>query len=967
MASASTLHPPLDDLFSSSTLSTTSAAHSTHAYRQHPSPLSHAAPHPLTNPPTYSLSPHAASSSSASAALSPAALHSLLTTKQKELSDLATLQSSALSTHLASLTSAYQTLRASYGALKADFLYNLGLLNERDAELAQWEADDTARHRRDEERERECVALRSEARVRAAREKERAEEERLRRAELAAGYETKLAVVSEELGKLRVAVEDERVKGDRRVEEVREEAERERREVQRTYEARLAEEQRARMELKEALDETIDLTSRDKRRAEDAALAAAAEVHEQQRQLSEVQADRKEADRLCRQLKQQLHDSQEQLSAAQMQLSEVHDSSDTRLEQLRRERDEAVEECRAAEAHAEEERAQREQDRAEDVERRRAALAIERQRDEERTTDWRRRLEEKTEEAEAERRERRKVEYEAVMVKLQAEAEREVLEARVEELQREGERKEQEWKRELWRLTEELKDRRDRTERLQREKEQRREELIRLKATVDELKAHEEEWNHGVADAQRRTAEAEEERTRSQELEEEVVRLRAELQRVQDVGSAQPSYAVHVTDEHGRQQQRHRHHLPHRPSSISTAAHSHPPPPQQRHGDYSPAFSDDLGPVSLPSSETNSPRAAPTHEQLQAENESLRVAIDTMRGEMHRVVSEVEARDALDGREVERLRSECQRAERERQEWRAERERLLDISNRLKAELRHQRTAPAAAPYEEKEQPSEAALDAAAGWKVSEGQRRSGTVGDIDRVRQALNGLIHSNQQLSDNIKLLSAAPHTSQRQAPLPHSDFYPHILPQPQPLPPAPATSYTASPRAQPPVPTTQPASIIPAPSALVHADVVASSAKAPTTSPAARRAAHRRSSGLRHLHTAELALSSASALSAEVERLSPRSDEHSPRTASPTTAAPAQHSPSRTRLQLSGRRAALLQRDNSGDAREVAAGGQASSAGVSSRQAVGAVKKDKAVLSGVKSRVNLLGKVRNYAAGS
>ena len=78
------------------------------------------------------------------------------------------------------------------------------------------------------------------------------------------------------------------------MEEVREEAERERREMQRTYEARLAEEQRARMEDKEALDETIEHKDRDKRRAEEAMQAMAAERDEQHTQLVTLQADKKD-------------------------------------------------------------------------------------------------------------------------------------------------------------------------------------------------------------------------------------------------------------------------------------------------------------------------------------------------------------------------------------------------------------------------------------------------------------------------------------------------------------------------------------------------------------------------------------------------------------------------------------------------------------------------------------------------
>ena len=214
MASTSTLQQSLDDHFSTSARSTSSVTHSTQSYHHQPSPLAQHAPHPPSDPPTHTLSPLSLTSS-ASAVLSPAALHSLIAAKQKELSDITSLQTTALGSQLASLSQSYHSLRANYATLKRDFLYNLDLLSERDAELTQWEADDQARQTRAQERERECVALRSEVKVRVAREKERVEEDRLRRVELSASYETKLAVLGEEVGKLRVAVEEERVRGDR--------------------------------------------------------------------------------------------------------------------------------------------------------------------------------------------------------------------------------------------------------------------------------------------------------------------------------------------------------------------------------------------------------------------------------------------------------------------------------------------------------------------------------------------------------------------------------------------------------------------------------------------------------------------------------------------------------------------------------------------------------------------------------
>ena len=962
MACTRTLQPSLDDHFSSSAASTSSATPSTRSYHP-PSPLPHSAPQPPANPspPLHSLSPLSSSPASSVPALSPAALHSLIATKQRELSDITSLQTAALSSQLAGLTAAYDALKAGYAALKADFLYNLNLLNERDAELTQWEADDQTRQRRDDDRERECVALRSELRVRAVKEKERGDEERQRRVELTAGYETKLAVLSEEASRLRVTVEEERTKGDRRVEAVREEAERERREVQRAYEARLGEEQRARIDDKEALDEALDHKDRDQRRAEESMQAMAVERDAEHQQLVALQADKKEADRLCRHLQHQLVQSHEQLASLQKQLHEATDSSDTRHGQLLRERDEALHEWKAAVLRAEEERVEREKERAEEAERRRVALAAERQREEERAAEWRRRMDEKVEEAEAERRERRKVEYESVMARQQAEAEREALETRLEELQHDDERKEQEWKREVWRLTEEVKDRRERMERMQREKEQRREELIRVKATVDEYREREEEWTRGKEDRQRQTNEVEEERRRSQELEEELVRLRIELQRRRELENARPAFAVHVTDEHGQQQ--YKPHKPHRPTSIHTTTLPHPHHSQPLRNDYSPAFSDDLGPVSLPASQTSSPRpAVPSSpsalqrmEQLQTENESLRAAIDTMRGEMHRVVSEVEARHTRDeGGEVERLRRECEMAKLEREEWRLERERLLDISNRLKAELRRKRPV---AVHDEKEQQVEERRvgSTVAAWKVGEEVKQHGTVGDIDRVRQALNGLIHSNQQLSDNIKALSAAPH-------LQHASSRP---PPPLPLPPPslPPPSLPAShPSSAASVSATPPESSI---SSLSDVSTGAAAAVSPTSSRlvSAGRTAHRRSSALRRLQTAELALSSAAALNAEVERLSPRSDDVSPRPISPSpTATAAVGSPPRDRLQLNGKRAALMNRESE---RRDAAGRAAATRGASG-QASGGGKREQTIVSPVRSRMNLAGKVRNYAAG-
>ena len=970
MACTRTSQPSLDDLFSSSTLSASSATHSTHSYHQ-PSSTPPPPTHSSSSYPAHALS--AFSSSAASAAvLSPAALHALLATKQKELSDITTLQSTALTAHLATVTQSYEALRSSYSTLKQDFLYNLNLLNERDAELTQLEADDFARQRRDEDRERECAALRSEVKVRVVRDRERGEEERLRRVELTASYETKLVVISEELGKLRMAVEEEKARGDRRVEVVREEAERERREVQRMYEARLGEEQRARMEDKERLDDTIDHKDRDRRRAEEAMQALAADKDEQHNQLTALQVEKKEADRLCRQLRQQLDDSHEQLAVLQQRLSEVHDSSDTRYGQLLRERDDALEEWKAVTVRAEEERAEREKERAEEVERRRVALTAERQREEERAAEWRRRLEEKVEEAEAERRERRKVEYETVMTRQQADAERDALETRLDQLQQEKERTEQEWRREVWRLTEEVKERRERMERLQREKEQRRDELILLKTAVDEYRERDEEWTRVQADWQRQTGELEEERRRNQELEEEVVRLRAELQRKQEAEDARPAFAVHLTDEHG-QRQLHMQRRPHRPTSISTAARQQLQPSQQHASDFSPAFSDDLGPVSLPSSQPSTPHAAATAssstqvEQLQAENASLRAAIDTMRHEMKWVEAEVNERTGQETKEVERLRRECEWAQQEREEWRLERERLLDISNRLKAELRRKQVAVPV--QDEKEQDVEERVGSSVvDWSVR-GEKGRGTVGDINRVRQALNGLIHSNQQLSDNIKTLSAAPRSPlastysglppPRSPPRDRGPLHPHPPPAAS-VSALPAPSYV-SPRAHPPVPPSFSAAVSPA-SDISTTTAAAVAAAAPQSAPSvAPRDPHRRQSALRRLHSAELALSSAAALSAEVERLSPRSEDQSPRSTSPfRTTVPPSGSPVRDRLRLLGKRAALAHRDSGG--RDTAVRGNAPGSG----QASVHVRKGRATPSAVRSRMNLTGKVRNYADG-
>ena len=158
---------------------------------------------------------------------------------------------------------------------------------------------------------------------------------------------------------------------------------------------------------------------------------------------------------------------------------------------------------------------------------------------------------------------------------------------------------------------------------------------------------------------------------------------------------------------------------------------------------------------------------------------------------------------------------------------------------------------------------------------MSGGGKQGSAVGDIDRIRQALNGLIHSNQQLSDNIKALSTAP----RHAATSSIDSF------------CPTIPFTPSPSA--PVSAMHGASIVSSPARSLAAGIpmhpssvstsdaplstaVAEAAATPShpPSPAASRAAHRRSSALRRLQTAEHALTSAAALTAEVERLSPRS---------------------------------------------------------------------------------------------
>ena len=456
-----------------------------------------------------------------------------------------------------------------------------------------------------------------------------------------------------------------------------------------------------------------------------------------------------------------------------------------------------------------------------------------------------------------------------------------------------------------------------------------------------------------------------------------MVRLRVELQRTRETERGGSAFAVHVTNEHGQQQHQHRQHNAKRPTSISTDTHSQQQHPHQRINDYSPAFSDDLGPVSLPSSQTNSPRPTATSstsaavEQLQAENESLHAAIDTMRHEMNRVVSEVETRVGHDKQEVERLRRECERVVSEREEWRVERERLLDISNRLKAELRRQQAA--VSMNDEKQQQVEEHVESGAmDWSVKREGTHS-TVGDIDRVRQALNGLIHSNQQLSDNIKALSAAPlHPTTTPVPPPPPSPHPPASSQSLPRPHSPSTaaasvSNSLSPRSRAPIAKPVAAAVSTTSDKSAPTTTAVASILPRPVSPAASRFAHRRSSGLRRLQTAELALTSAAALTAEVERLSPRAEDESAHLSatSPTRATrAASTSPSRPALQLNGKRAALIDRD--GERREAGAGrGGSTVSGVG--QTSGSGKRDKAALSSLRSRMNLTGKVRNYAAGT
>ena len=310
-----------------STSSAASPASQQPLYQQQQSP-----PHPSTSHhPQYVQPSHTISPLSTSHSTSSASSATVLSRPPCTLSSPANSASSATSlpckpplstTHLTQLTTNHTTLQHAYNKLKQDFLYNLNLLHERDTELTQYETDNTTHQHYTDQLNRECTALRSEVAVRITKEKQHKEDERQRRVELTASYETKLAVLSEEVGKLRVAVEEERGKADRRVEQVREEGERERREVQRTYESRLADEQRARLADNEALQSTIEQHTRDARTTQATLDALTIQYDTNQQQLTTLQSTATLAERQCRQLTQQLATAQQQLAAVQQQLDD---------------------------------------------------------------------------------------------------------------------------------------------------------------------------------------------------------------------------------------------------------------------------------------------------------------------------------------------------------------------------------------------------------------------------------------------------------------------------------------------------------------------------------------------------------------------------------------------------------------------------------------------------------------------
>lgn len=170
--------------------------------------------------------------------------------------------------------------------------------------------------------------------------------------------------------------------------------------------------------------------------------------------------------------------------------------------------------------------------------------------------------------------------------------------------------------------------------------------------------------------------------------------------------------------------------------------------------EFSPAFSEDLGPASLPASSPPSPspvdsikqkknQASAEDEGLRKENQELREAMKAMEGEVRGMMErwKEQKEKSVEGE---------QRVREEREEWDRERERLLDISNRLRAELRK-----AKAEREEVRReglPIENVMDRVRA-------KENSAVSEIDKLRQALGGLIDQNKQLTADILHLTNPP----------------------------------------------------------------------------------------------------------------------------------------------------------------------------------------------------------------
>ena len=762
---------------------------------------------PSSSSPTSSSSPFA-SSTSPSLPLpvppsSPTSLLSLLTTAESDLSHYHSVHHQQTTAALHSLQSSLTSLSHRHSHLRADFLFNLSVLSERDADIAELERtrddlltalDDAARAQDDVKRE--VLALRSELKLQHDSARQREEEERATVADLTERYEGKLAMCMDEASALRSNLEAQRARQERLLQQLRDEDERERQRVVRLYDDRMreqAEAHRTEREQWEAQLEHKDLAHaalhndalilrhehEEQRaalqRAEEAKAAAEKEVRRMQWELERAAVERsRERQRWQEELAERIRGHEEVVQRWQLQLEErtavVH--------RLEAERDDWMAErdlLNAASA------AKDQADRA---------------RDEERQTEWRSRLDEANAQAEADRRALKSAEHEAALTRQRADVERGVLERTIDELVEERAKEEKAMRRELWRLTEECREREERVERLQREKEERRDELIRVKTLLSE-------YEEKASAPRPATSSVDDLRQQLQRLAEErdaaVVAVHHERRRaaeVEDEPRPVETHPVHLRVPGGARQRG-------RPSRVVVSSGR-----LRGAEEYSPAFSEDLGPASVPSSSPPSPqpsaveRAAEKADQaVIEENAALRAAMKAM---------EEDVRAMMERWHEERARADSAIHD-EREQWTRERERLLDISNRLRAELRR---ATRASAVEEKEQP--AVMDrgrAAVG----------GSAGEVEKLRLALGGLIEQNRRLSvDFMQGSQAAPTVGE------HRPLSSAIVPR---SPTAQTHSHSLSSHA----PSPQPAHAVAA--AANPAPSLATAASAPTTARSAR----------------------------------------------------------------------------------------------------------------------------------